>query len=62
MSASKIVTAPETRPPNESESFEGRRQFPDQRRLARECAKLDPTAEAESAEEFLVGELDWPDY
>jgi metal-responsive CopG/Arc/MetJ family transcriptional regulator len=31
-------------------------------RLAEECAKLDPDAERELAEEGLGGELDWPEY
>ena len=32
-------------------------------RLARECSKLDPGAEAQLAEEGLAGEVDqWPEY
>jgi Arc/MetJ-type ribon-helix-helix transcriptional regulator len=32
-------------------------------RLARECSKLDPEAEAQLAEEGLAGEVDqWPEY
>lgn len=31
-------------------------------RLARECAKLDPTAEQALAEEGYVGEGEWPEY
>jgi Arc/MetJ-type ribon-helix-helix transcriptional regulator len=32
------------------------------RRLARECAKLDPDAERELSEEGLGAETDWPAY
>lgn len=31
-------------------------------RLARECAKLDPVEEKATAEELLVGEVEWPAY
>lgn len=31
-------------------------------RLARECAKLDPAAERQAAEEFLPSEAPWPEY
>lgn len=35
----------------------------DRKRLARECARLDPAAERELAEEGLSGELaQWPEY
>ena len=31
-------------------------------RLARECAKLQITAEQAAAEEFFQGEVEWPEY
>jgi Arc/MetJ-type ribon-helix-helix transcriptional regulator len=31
-------------------------------RLARECAKLQPSAEQAAAEEFFRGEAEWPEY
>jgi Arc/MetJ-type ribon-helix-helix transcriptional regulator len=31
-------------------------------RLAQECAKLERSAEQAAAEEFFVGEAEWPDY
>lgn len=31
-------------------------------RLARECAKLQPSAERAAAEEFFRGEAEWPKY
>ncbi len=30
--------------------------------LAEECAKLDPVEEKAAAEEFLLGETEWPAY
>lgn len=31
-------------------------------RLARECAKLKPEEERAAAEEWLTGEVEWPEY
>jgi Arc/MetJ-type ribon-helix-helix transcriptional regulator len=31
-------------------------------RLAQECAKLERSTEQAAAEEFFVGEAEWPDY
>jgi len=31
-------------------------------RLAKECAKLQPSSERTAAEEFFVEETEWPDY
>jgi metal-responsive CopG/Arc/MetJ family transcriptional regulator len=57
----------EARFPNRSQAIEEaigeKLERLDRKRLAAECAKLDPKAERKMAEEGIAGELhDWPEY
>jgi metal-responsive CopG/Arc/MetJ family transcriptional regulator len=57
----------EARFPNRSQAIEEaigeKLERLDRKRLATECAKLDPKAERKMAEEGMAGELhDWPEY